>query len=203
MDYDEFGNVTNDTNPGFQPFGFAGGLYDPQTKLVRFGARDYDAQTGRWTSKDPILFEGGDTNLYGYVLGDPVNLVDFPGLWSIAISAYDGWGGGVVFGQNPNGRWFVTGRIGYGLGGGASYNPQGTSPGWDPCEEGMPVGMDFGLFGELTGAFGPFYAGGGAKLCIRTDGPYYGRIDFPEAGIDAEIKGLRAEAAGGVEITFR
>ncbi len=27
-------------------------------------------------SKDPILFEGGDTNLYGYVLQDPVNLVD-------------------------------------------------------------------------------------------------------------------------------
>ena len=31
-----------DTNPGFQPFGFAGGLYDPDTKVVRFGARDYD-----------------------------------------------------------------------------------------------------------------------------------------------------------------
>lgn len=27
MDYDAFGNVTEDTNPGFQPFGFAGGLY--------------------------------------------------------------------------------------------------------------------------------------------------------------------------------
>src|SRR5205807_10595236 len=26
--YDEFGNITVDTNPGFQPFGFAGGLYD-------------------------------------------------------------------------------------------------------------------------------------------------------------------------------
>ena len=42
----------NDTNPGFQPFGFAGGLYDPDTGLVRFGARDYDAETGRWTSKE-------------------------------------------------------------------------------------------------------------------------------------------------------
>ncbi|MBI3478006.1 MAG: RHS repeat-associated core domain-containing protein [Acidobacteria bacterium] len=80
MDYDEFGNVLNDTNPGFQPFGFAGGLYDPDTKLVRFGARDYDPVLGRWTAKDPILFAGGDTNLYGYVLNDPVNLFDPSGL---------------------------------------------------------------------------------------------------------------------------
>ena len=76
MAYDEFGNVTQDTAPGFQPFGFAGGLYDRDTKLVRFGARDYDPETGRWTAKDPILFEGDDTNLYGYVINDPINFID-------------------------------------------------------------------------------------------------------------------------------
>jgi RHS repeat-associated protein len=81
LDYDEFGNVTEDTNPGFQPFGFAGGLYDPDTKLVRFGARDYDPETGRWTVKDPVGFRAGDTNLYGYVLNDPVNFTDPQGLW--------------------------------------------------------------------------------------------------------------------------
>jgi len=46
LDYDEFGNALVDTNPGFQPFGFAGGIYDQHTKLTRFGARDYDASTG-------------------------------------------------------------------------------------------------------------------------------------------------------------
>jgi RHS repeat-associated protein len=76
MDYDEFGNLINDTNPAFQPFGFAGGLYDQHTKLIRFGARDYDAETGRWTAKDPIRFKSEDTNLYGYVLNDPVNFID-------------------------------------------------------------------------------------------------------------------------------
>lgn len=80
IDYDEFGNIINDTNPGFQPFGFAGGIYDQHTKLTRFGARDYDAETGRWTAKDPIRFAGGDTNLYGYVMNDPVNFVDPWGL---------------------------------------------------------------------------------------------------------------------------
>jgi len=79
IDYDEFGNVTNDTNPGFQPFGFAGGIYDQHTGLTRFGARDYDPQIGRWTAKDPIRFEGGDANLYGYVINDPVNFVDQDG----------------------------------------------------------------------------------------------------------------------------
>jgi RHS repeat-associated protein len=80
LDYDELGNVTGDSNPGFQPFGFAGGLYDPDTKLVRFGARDYDPRTGRWTSRDPIGFTGGDTNLYGYTFADPVNFIDPSGL---------------------------------------------------------------------------------------------------------------------------
>jgi RHS repeat-associated protein len=85
VDYDEFGIVLSDTNPGFQPFGFAGGLYDPLTGLVRFGARDYDAEIGRWTAKDPILFSGGDPNLYGYVLSDPVNLLDPSGLQEVPI----------------------------------------------------------------------------------------------------------------------
>lgn len=76
MDYDAWGNVTLDNNPGFQPFGFAGGLYDRDTKLVRFGARDYDPEVGRWTAKDSILFDGGQANLYVYVSGDPVNRFD-------------------------------------------------------------------------------------------------------------------------------
>jgi RHS repeat-associated protein len=80
LDYDAFGRVLNDTNPGFQPFGFAGGLYDYDTKLTRFGARDYDAETGRWTAKDPILFAGRGANLYGYVANDPVNFSDPRGL---------------------------------------------------------------------------------------------------------------------------
>ncbi|MBI2568974.1 MAG: RHS repeat protein [Candidatus Schekmanbacteria bacterium] len=76
LDYDAWGRVVADTNPGFQPFGFAGGLYDPDTGLVRFGARDYDAVVGRWTARDSIGFGGGDTNLFAYVGNDPVNRID-------------------------------------------------------------------------------------------------------------------------------
>ena len=79
LDLDEWGQVAADTSPGFQVFGLAGGIYDPDTGLVRFGARDYDPLVGRWIAKDPILFSGGDTNLYGYVLGDPINKFDAAG----------------------------------------------------------------------------------------------------------------------------
>ena len=81
-DYDSFGNIISDSNPELTvPFGFAGGLHDPDTGLVRFGYRDYDPDMGRWTAKDPIGFAGGDTDLYGYVQNDPVNWIDPYGLF--------------------------------------------------------------------------------------------------------------------------
>jgi RHS repeat-associated protein len=80
VDYDEFGNVLADSAPGFQPFGFAGGLRDRDTGLTRFGARDYDASVGRWTAKDPIGFRGGEIGLYCYSGSDPLNKTDPTGL---------------------------------------------------------------------------------------------------------------------------
>jgi RHS repeat-associated protein len=112
LDYDEFGNVLQDSNPGFQPFGFAGGLYDRDTGLVHFGAREYDPSTGRWTTPDPLRFNGGDTNLYAYVQNDPIDMVDPMGLdatcqkhynisthqWDVTINLNIEYGG---FGFDP------------------------------------------------------------------------------------------------------
>jgi len=56
-------------------------LYDEDTKLTRFGYRDYDVSTGKWTAKDPIGFDGGDTNILAYVGSDPVNKIDPEGLF--------------------------------------------------------------------------------------------------------------------------
>ncbi|MCI0635292.1 MAG: hypothetical protein L0206_15475 [Actinobacteria bacterium] len=80
LDYDAFGRVVLDTRRGFQPFGFAGGIYDPDTALVRFGVRDYDAETGRWIRPSPVCFGGGEANLYLYAGGDPVSRVDPSGM---------------------------------------------------------------------------------------------------------------------------
>jgi RHS repeat-associated protein len=145
MDYNEFGEVINDTNPGYQPYGFAGGIYFPSTKMVKFGARFYDASVGRWLSKDPILFGGGDTNLYGYtgaigkvprmetnlygyVLQDPINYIDPTGLYSEEYKARGAKfaGAGVVIGAvagvctsaglGTAGLAFAGGVLGYAIG---------------------------------------------------------------------------------------
>jgi hypothetical protein len=43
IERDGFGNVIRDSNPDLDiPIGFGGGLYDRDTRLVRFGYRDYD-----------------------------------------------------------------------------------------------------------------------------------------------------------------
>lgn len=34
---------------------------------------------GRWASKDPILFDAGDANLYGYVYNNTINYIDSSG----------------------------------------------------------------------------------------------------------------------------
>jgi RHS repeat-associated protein len=114
MDYDAWGAVLQDTNPGFQPFGFRGGLYDTRTGLIRFGARDYEPGTGRWTAKDPILFAGGSTDLYGYAADDPVNLTDPEGLippppsnWPLPPGWNSSWGWQYPEGNSPaSPRWF-------------------------------------------------------------------------------------------------
>ncbi|MGH7283644.1 MAG: RHS repeat-associated core domain-containing protein [Polyangiaceae bacterium] len=90
--YDPWGKILTDVenisngNPAvsvFQPFGFAGGLHDRDAGgsftndggWVRFGARDYDTNTGRWTSKDPIRF-GGGLDVYAYCGNNPIDCID-------------------------------------------------------------------------------------------------------------------------------
>jgi RHS repeat-associated protein len=137
MVYDEWGQVLVDTAPGTQPLGFAGGLYDSDTGLVRFGARDYCPEIGRWMTKDPILFDGGESNVYVYSRNDPVNFADPSGLTTLdldvkahtltvdpeqqgrapyTIQVQSGWGAGLNEptmdwasgkGPIPAGNWFV------------------------------------------------------------------------------------------------
>jgi RHS repeat-associated protein len=87
LEYTAFGAVTG-TGAGWMPQGFAGGHHDADTGLIRFGARDFDSSTGRWTAKDPIRFEGRETNLYQYIGADPVHLRDLRGTVPGCLNCY-------------------------------------------------------------------------------------------------------------------
>ena len=79
--YETFGLPTP-SDPAFrQPYAFTAREWDRETGLYFYRARYYDPMEGRFISKDPIGFAGGDVNLYGYVWNRPVNFADSFGLW--------------------------------------------------------------------------------------------------------------------------
>ncbi len=70
---------------------------------IRCGFRWYDPELGRWLSRDPIGYDGGD-NLYGYCGGDPLGFADPNGLLQFIIGP-----------RNHPYFVFTTGVIGRGL----------------------------------------------------------------------------------------
>ncbi|MDL4813185.1 RHS repeat domain-containing protein [Actinomadura opuntiae] len=62
--------------------GFVGGTNDPGTGLVNLGAREYDPQTGRFVSVDPLVNPDDDQSLNGYAYANnsPITFNDASGL---------------------------------------------------------------------------------------------------------------------------
>ncbi|MEZ5328260.1 MAG: RHS repeat-associated core domain-containing protein [Verrucomicrobiales bacterium] len=188
MHHDEFGRVLQDTSPGFQPFGFAGGLYDPATMLHRFGSRDYDAETGRWTAIDPIGFKSQSYNLYSYVSGDPVNRFDPTGLKeydgpSVMLGAtvgLDWWayGGSLTVGI----AFDATGNVG--IVGGYSHGPGAGAQGDVSFVGSVTKGDIF----KMRGAGKQKGGGGGALLNIE---------EYALQSPDGNIVGNQFSVGGG------
>jgi RHS repeat-associated protein len=57
------------------PFCFSTKYFDFETELYYYGYRYYDAEVGRWVSRDPLGEEGG-LNLYLFVYNESLNWVD-------------------------------------------------------------------------------------------------------------------------------
>jgi len=201
IQYDGFGSVTGDSNAGFQlPIGFAGGLTDSVTGLVGFGFRDYEPASGRWTARDPILFGGGQGNLYVYVRNNPVSFRDPLGLAAcFGMSVYDIVGAGFQFCVGAEGV-SVCEEFGFGFGGGVEINPLGSL-----------ANAGNSLIGQIGVSCGPLSLGAEASLNQCGDfaasaGGKLGGIG-PTIGLDSEgnvsfgAKGHGAEAgSAGVSL---
>jgi RHS repeat-associated protein len=101
--YDSFGQVVSQSNAAFgSRYGFTGREFDAETGLYYYRARYYDAGVGRFIGEDPSGFNGGDANLYRYVVNSPINAIDPSGLETI-IYIFDGRS---ASGSNPSGSAF-------------------------------------------------------------------------------------------------
>jgi RHS repeat-associated protein len=176
LSYDEWGRVLADTNPGFQPFGFAGGIWAADVGLVRFGARDYSAIEGRWTAKDPVGFAGGSSNLYAYSLEDPLNHLDADGLQALPgaiVGAVSGATGAVI-----TGGWNL-GGIGRGAAIGSVIGAASGAAAVRWALRGLPT-LGAGLAsaaGQMMGnAFAPYCRVAGGEPASLFDGLNYGAI---------------------------
>ncbi|XP_062845098.1 teneurin-1 isoform X2 [Trichomycterus rosablanca] len=92
--YTPYGDVYRDSNPAFTlPFGFHGGLYDPLTRLVRIGRRDYDTVSGRWTTPNHELWAGISEdpkpfNLYAFRNNNPLGTVQDVAKFTTDVSSW-------------------------------------------------------------------------------------------------------------------
>lgn len=102
--YDPFGEILNAEEAVSQPFTFVGqyGVMTEPNGLYYMRARYYDPDVGRFISEDPIGFEGGDVNLFAYVLNNPLNFIDPEGTMGpapfLAIAAVKGGGAAIATG---------------------------------------------------------------------------------------------------------
>ncbi|MBJ7518717.1 MAG: hypothetical protein JHC84_03375 [Solirubrobacteraceae bacterium] len=180
ISYDAFGQSTVEHGADFSlPVGFAGGIEDPLTKLVRFGKRDYEPASGRFVFRDPSFFGGSPDNLFAYAGSSPVQHRDPTGLACIGFSAYGGGGGGIQVCRDnkvEKANWSLCGEIGVGGGGGAEVDV-------------MAGAQDTGgaIVAELTGKVGVIGGTIGGEMsldCFNVKGGAKVQAGPVKAGID-------------------
>ena len=85
--YGIYGEAEKTEESTLLPFGFAGHLRETKRSYYYAGAREYDATTGRFLSRDTLSYlkpeEPMGVNLYAYGNGNPLRYVDYNGHESI------------------------------------------------------------------------------------------------------------------------
>ncbi len=65
----------------YPPYKFTGKEEDPETGLLYFGARYYDAAVGIWHGVDPLAEKMPNWNSFTYVINNPVRITDPTGMF--------------------------------------------------------------------------------------------------------------------------
>ena len=207
LEYDAYG-VETDLDPGFfEPIGFAGGLRDPITRLVRFGLRDYEPASGRFTARDPAGFAGSPRALYGYASNSPVSFRDPTGTFSISYSAYAGAGGGFSLYIDPSAFFdskkpLITGLCvegGLGLGGGIETDVLEAAPTKSGLSAIGELTFKIPLVGAKVGGEFDLICGTGKHKGGINAGPYQGGFDTDDVwsgGAAADPRGCHQHRRG-------
>jgi RHS repeat-associated protein len=144
-EYDPYGRRTLTSGTDIVDFGFTGHYYHGLSKLYLAPYRAFDADAGKWLSRDPQPDAFVD-NLYTYSISDPISLIDPLGLWQVTITAggLAGLAGQITFGNNGgcglfsgliNGQWNAGFKVGVGVGASIDldiHNTGRTPGGWLP-----------------------------------------------------------------------
>jgi RHS repeat-associated protein len=129
-DYDPYGRSTTILGTTPTDMTFTGLYRHSKSNLDLAVHRAYDADLGRWLSRDPLqnaeMTQG--SNLYAYVGNDTINGIDPLGLWQFTIGGAYGIGVNITFGHN-NGQWNLSAIVGLGLGFAGSFNPNDNTVG--------------------------------------------------------------------------
>ena len=191
--YDAWGNIIDETVsvPALASlrYRFQCREWSAVTGLVNFRMRWYDAETGRWLSKDPIGLSGG-FNLYAFCENNPCDsdpwgliAIAIGGVGSAGASTGGSAGSGLVFGYSKkNGFQFgtyQTGSLGSYIGLDASF--------------GASVTISFGAddICDLSGASLSMGGSGGAAVSIG------GEMNIP---LDGNANGISYSGAFGAGV---
>jgi len=80
FDYKPFGDTLNTTSGKELRLGFIGRERDYENNYFSFGARNYDSETGRFLSVDPLFEAFSSITPYHYAYNSPIQYKDLSGL---------------------------------------------------------------------------------------------------------------------------
>ncbi|MDD5680360.1 MAG: hypothetical protein PHI59_03870, partial [Candidatus Omnitrophica bacterium] len=86
--YDPATGMKRDDSIVGNVYRFTARQWDPESSLYYYRARYYDPGLGRFLQTDPVGYEGGNLNLYGYCSNNPINRTDPSGKcdWGVKLA---------------------------------------------------------------------------------------------------------------------